>query len=253
MQRIKILLAFTFSLNALSSLSQEADSTKPLSHFSGSITLTNNGISLIPTFSLNDPAILFNLSIGKGRFSFEPDMRFSLEGKPWSFLFWSRYRIKANKFLLTLGAHPAVNFRTQNSHTDSSEMIVARRFLAGELAPNYSISKNISVGIYYLYSRGFDTGTPENTHFVTVNAGFRNIRLGNQLVAQVIPQFYYLKQDALDGFYFTSTFALAKKNFPLFIQSIINKEIESKITGTRSFVWNVSLIYSFNKMYAQQK
>jgi len=139
-------------------------------------------------------------------------MRFSLEGKPWSFLFWSRYRIKANKFLLTLGAHPAVNFRTQISHTDSSEMIVARRFLAGELAPNYSISKNISVGIYYLCSRGFDTGTPENTHFVTLNAGFRNIRLGNQLVAQVIPQFYYLKQDALDGFYFTSTFALAKKN-----------------------------------------
>jgi len=180
-------------------------------------------------------------------------MRFTLEGKPWSFLFWSRYRIKADRFLVTLGIHPALNFRTQISHTDSSEMIVTRRFLAGELAPNYSISNNVRVGIYYLYSRGFDTGTPDNTHFVTINAGFRNIRLGNQLLAQVIPQFYYLKQDALDGFYFTSTFSLAKKNFPLFSQSIINKEIESEITGTRSFVWNVSLIYSFNKRYVQQK
>jgi hypothetical protein len=231
------------------SFSQKTDSTKNISHFSGSITATNNGISLIPTFSLNDPAILFNLSIGKGRLSFEPDIRFALEGKPWSFLFWWRYRVRSDKFLLTLGAHPAMNFRTQISPIDGSEIIVTRRFLAGELAPNYLVSKNTSVGFYYLYSRCFDKGAAKNTHFITVNSNFRNIKLGNQFFAQLIPQFYYLRQDGVDGIYFTSTFALAKKNFPFSVQSIINKEIESEIAGSRNFVWNVSLIYSFSKYY----
>lgn len=253
MRKIILLFIVYFSTITQNSFSQKIDSTKTISHFSGTIAATNNGISLIPTFSLNDPAVLFNLSIGGDKLSFEPDIRFAMEGKPWSFLFWWRYRIRSEKFQMTIGAHPAINFRTQISPTDGSETIVARRFVAGELAPNYLVSKNISVGIYYLASRGFDKNTPKHTHFVTINSNIRNIELGNQLLAQVIPQVYYLSQDAVDGIYFTSTFNLAKRNFPLSLQSIINKEIESEIVGTRSFVWNVSLIYSFNKKYVQQK
>lgn len=249
----KIIVFIVLVLLAHASFSQNADSTKPISHFSGTIAATNNGISLIPTFSLNDPAVLFNLSIGGDKLSFEPDIRFAMEGKPWSFLFWWRYRIRSDKFQMAIGLHPAINFRTQVSPTDGSEMIVARRFVAGELAPNYLVSKNVSVGMYYLASRGFDKGTPKHAHFITINSNIRNIELGNQLLAQIIPQVYYLKQDAVDGIYFTSTFNLAKRNFPFSLQSIINKEIESEIAGTKSFVWNVSLIYSFNKKYVQQK
>jgi len=36
---------------------------------------------------------------------------------------------------------------------------------------------------------------------------------------------------------------VAKKNFPLSISAIINKTINSDITGSKNFVWNVSLIY----------
>ncbi len=246
------LLLAVFLMLAHFSFSQKTDSTKNITHFSGTIAATTNGISLIPTFSLNRPAVLFNFSFSKGRFSFEPDMRFSLSGKPWSFLFWWRYRVRSDKFLFTLGAHPALNFRTQYFPTDGSEMIVTRRFLAGEIAPNYFVSKNTSVGIYYLVSRGFDRGAPRSGHFITLNSNFRNIKLGTRFFAQFVPQLYYLKLDTVDGVYFTSTFTLAKKNFPFSIQSIINKEIESEIIGTKSFVWNVSLIYSFSKQYVRQ-
>lgn len=251
MLKIKALLVLVLFGHV--SFSQNAGESNPVKHFSGTIAATNNGISLIPTFSLNDPAVLFNLSIGGDKVTFEPDMRFALEGKPWSFLFWWRYRIRNEKFTMTFGAHPAVNFRTFVSPTDGSETLVARRFLAAELAPNYSVSKDISVGIYYLASRGFDKGTPKYTQFLTLNANFRNIKFGDKFHAQVIPQFYYLKQDAVDGVYFTSTFNLVKNNFPLSLQSIINKEIESEIIGTKSFVWNISLVYSFNKKYVRQK
>ena len=84
-----------------------------LDDFRGLASITHNGISLVPSFSLGDPALLFDLKFTKGRVSFEPDMRFALEGKPWSMLFWFRYKaIQNKKFSLRVGAHPALNFRT---------------------------------------------------------------------------------------------------------------------------------------------
>ena len=67
------------------------------------------------------------------------------------------------------------------------------------------------------------------------------------------PQFYYLKQDTRDGFYFTTALTLAKRDFPVYISSIINKTIETDIIGSKNFVWNISLTYSFNKMYVKNR
>jgi len=69
------------------SFSQHKDSTKSISHFSGSVSVTNNGISIIPAFSLNKPAVVFNLSAGKGRLSFEPFLGFFSRGNPGIFYF----------------------------------------------------------------------------------------------------------------------------------------------------------------------
>jgi hypothetical protein len=249
------LLFFLCLLFAGNTIAQNADSSKPASHFSGSISITHNGISLVPTFSLGKPAAIFLLSTGKGRFSFEPDIRIALAGKPWSMLFWGRYKlVQKEKFKFSAGIHPALNFRTMQLpvNGDTTDVLVARRFLAAELAPNYFVSKDISIGFYYLLARGFDIATPRYAQFITLNASFRNIRLGEKLVGQVIPQIYYLKQDQVDGLYFTSTFNLARRNFPVSVQSIINKEIESEITGTKSFVWNFSIVYSFSKKYVRK-
>ena len=248
------ILVVVLLLFAHFSFSQKSDTAKKITHFSGSVSVTNNGLSLVPTFSLGEPAALVNLSIGGKKFSFEPDMRFALEGKPWSFRFWARYKLlKTEKFAITLGSHPALNFKTITSAVDARETIVVRRFLAGELSPNYFFTKNISIGVYYVYAYGFDQGTPKNNHFVTLNSNFSNIKLPFNFLINVIPQFYYLKQDQRDGYYFTSEFHLAKKNFPLSLSSIINTPIESNIIGGQDFVWNIILIYSFNKKQFVEK
>ncbi len=193
--------------------------------------------------------------MGKSRLSFEPDFRFSLSGKPWGFLFWGRYKlVTTKKFRMNTGVHLGLNFRTSflPLNGDSVEATVERRYLAGELSPNYFLSKNISVGMYYLYSHGLDAGTIGNTHFITLNTNFSNIKIINQFFININPQLYYLKLDAQDGIYFSSAFTLAKKNFPFTIQSTINKIIDSRITGSKIFLWNVSLVYSFSKNYLQQ-
>jgi len=253
MMQKNIVLVFVFLLFAYSSFSQQTDSIKRSLQVIGAVTVTNKGISFVPAFSLGKPAAIFNLSMGKRKLFFEPELRFSLKGKPWSFLFWGRYKaIATKKFAFTLGSHLGLNYRNDSLSVNgisSTTGLVVRRYLAGELAPNFFLSKNISVGAYYMFSRGIDKGTNKNTHFVTVNSNISNIKLGNQFYARIAPQLYYLAIDARDGLFITSSFNLAKKNFPLSFQSIINKSLETDIAGSEKFLWNVSLIYSFNKNY----
>ena len=250
MQKKVLIVLFFLSGSACNLFSQQVDSLKSTRHFSGSATLTSNGISLVPTFSLSKAAAIFNMSVGN-RLSFEPEFAFSLEGKPWYFLFWSRYKlVTTDKFRISAGTHLGLNFKDalMAVHGDSTEVKVVDRYLAAELAPSYLITKNISAGIYYLHTRGLDQGANQRLNFITVNANFSNIKLMDKFSMRVTPQFYYLRVDEGDGFYFTSAFTLVMLEFPLSVSSIINKVIRTDIPG-KDFVWNVSVTYSFAKKY----
>ena len=52
MKNNKLLLFFILVNLSQSCFSQTNDSTKSISHFSGAVSVTNNGISFVPTFSL---------------------------------------------------------------------------------------------------------------------------------------------------------------------------------------------------------
>lgn len=236
--------------------SQKADSTKVQGHFVGTVTVTNKGISIVPNLTLGKPAVIFDLSMGKRKFSFEPSFRFALEGKPWSFLFWWRYKlINTGKFYFNLGAHPALSFKTYSFLVDEvpEEHMVVRRYLAGELAPGYFLNKNIIIGIYCLYSRGIEKELTRNTNLISLRGSFSNIRLSDQFYLLFNPQVYYLNMDDIDGFYFNSALTLTKRNFPLSISAMINEPIKTDISAGNGFLWNVSLIYSFNKEYIEKQ
>jgi hypothetical protein len=187
------------------------------------------------------------MSAGKKRLSFEPDLRFSLDVKRGGVALWWRYKFLTNgKFRLNAGAHPAMNFMVaaDSAKESSKSVLMTQYFLAGELVPCYMLSKNVSVGMYYLYGHGLQQNGPRNVHFVTVNSNFSNIKISGQLFLQWIPQFYYLNIDKKDGVYFTSTTTLLKRDFPLSLQSTINTTIKTHIPG-ENFVWNVTLFYAF--------
>jgi hypothetical protein len=218
-----------------------------LDDFRGTASVTHNGISLVPSFSLGDPAAIIDLKFTKGRVSFEPDMRFALEGKPWSFLFWFRYKaIEKERFSLRIGAHPALNFRTVSIIRDgqTEDLLESRRYLAAEIAPNYKLSEKVSMGMYYLRGQGFDEGV-KTTNFIVLNASFTNLFISDKLYFNISPQAYYLTTDDDVGYYLVSFITFAKKDFPLSISAILNKAIDTEIVPEDDFTWNVSLVYSF--------
>jgi hypothetical protein len=249
-----LVLSVLLTLHSVS-FSQQSDTTNPASHFGGIITLTSKGISMVPNLSLGKPAVMFDMSMGKGKLSFEPQLRFALEGKPWSFIFWWRYKlINTDKFQLNIGAHPALSFKTYSFLVDevTKEHMVVRRYLAGELAPTYFLKKNISIGLYYLYSYGVEEELTRNTNMVSIRGSFSNIRLTDKFYMKLYSQVYYLNMDNIDGTYFNATLTLARRDFPLSVSSLINQPFRTNIAAGNEFLWNVSLLYSFGNEYLEK-
>jgi len=237
---------------------QEPGSLKPVYHFSGNVSITNNGFSLIPTFSLGKPATMAVLSLGGERFSLDPQFRFDLEGlKPWSFVFMWRYKvILTDKFLLRAGLHlPAISFREQTIQIDGETMerSIPSRFLTPELTSTYMLSSKIGVGLYYLFGVGLEEqNQTRQTHFISMRAYFNKIAIGKQLYFNWSPQLYYLNMDGAGGYYAAQSLELGHRKVPVSLSSMLNVKLKSDIE-TKDFDWNISLVYSFRSEFTKKK
>jgi len=233
----------------LEAFSQKKDSTF---FFHADLSVTNNGFSIVPAFTLGEPAAFLDMRMGNKRMSFEPQFRYALEGRPWSLIFIYRYKaIIKPKFQLTFGGHlPGLNFITLPVMVNGIQenLSVVRRFLAAEIIPTYKIKNNISVGLYYLRGHGFQNHGVQNTNFLALQGNFTKIKMVGKTYFSFNPQVFYLKVDADDGFYLNATTTIGVRDFPITISSIVNKAIETEIP-TKDFDWNISLIYTFDRNY----
>lgn len=246
---IAILVVVSFAAPA-----QTIDSTQTPRFFRGQITATNNGVSLIPSFSLGRPAVLFDLNVGKGRLSFDPMLRFGMDGKPWTFVFWWRYKlIQQKKFTLALGAHPSVVFRDVSvlNNGIQKEYLTAQRYFAWEVSPTYVVNKTVNFSLYYLGSRGLTKDIVQNTTFFAVRSGI-TLPLSSKFTLGLIPQAYYLKMDSRDGTYINATVNLFKNRFPISFNTVVSKALQTEIAG-KNFLWSVGLVYNINKTYLKTK
>jgi hypothetical protein len=215
-------------------------------------SITNNGFSFIPTFSLGKPAIITNLSLSTKRFSVDPELRYSAEGKPWAFVVMWRYKVFIdNKLQVSFGAHlPALAFKNVTNIINNipQDDIIVQRYLPIESIFNYSISKNNSINILSLRAFGMDINTAKTTDFISITDTFSNIGLSNNISLRISPQVFYLRTGANEGFYFAAGLTVSKKEFPFSISSMINKAVETNIAA-KTIDWNVSLNYTIDKKY----
>jgi hypothetical protein len=247
----RVLLFISLTLLLLTQVQAQEAGSKQIG---GVITATNNGVSIIPSFTLGRPALLFDLSLSGERFSFDPMLRFGMDGKPWSFVFWGRYKaIKDKRFTLSLGAHPAFIFAERIVKVNGQEktMFVSQRFLAMEVAPMYKFSNRLSMGIYYLQGHGLNPIPPENSNFLALNTVVSNIPLGGEFSLRVNPQLFFLRVDDTSGTYITSNFSVSKPGFPIGFQALVNQKIKSTIPGD-DFIWNVGIQYLFSNTFQKK-
>lgn len=241
------LITLTYTIQA-----QSGDSTRQASFLTGVITATNNGVSLIPSFTLGKPALLFDLSMGRGRWSFDPMLRFGMNGKPWAFIFWGRYKVvNQPKFKMSVGAHPSFVFRdveVSGVTGIETQYLNAQRYFAWEATPVYYPHPRVGLGFNYLGSVGLTRDIIQNTTFLALRVIMPHIALSSKTYLSFVPQAFYLKMEDLDGTYGSATIGLAQSPWPFSISTILSKKINSRIAG-KDFIWNIQFNYHLNNRY----
>lgn len=257
MSMLKTIFAVVFGLLVASvANAQQPDSTQASSTFSGFVGVTNNGFSIIPTFSLNSPAVIFNASWRKNKCSFDPDFRLVPDASKGSLLFWFRYRlVEQKKFSLRVGAHPAFTLVrrniTQNGNT--SEITEMLRFAAFEVVPSYQLAPNVGIGAMYLEGHGLQAHGPQLTRVLFLNASLTQLKLTRYLRLGLFPSVFFLHTDGYKGDYLTVTGVLAHQKLPFTLQSTINQTFRSNVPGNQDFMWNVMVAYNFNRVFRPSK
>ena len=257
--KINVLSLF-FYLLVIASANAQTDSTAAKDtqrdstfYYRADLTITNNGFAIIPAFALGAPAFYVDMRMGNKRLSFEPLFRFSLEGRPWSFVFIYRYKlIDQSRFKLSMGSHlPGLNFVTRSVAIDGivEDLSVTRRFLALEVIPSYKITEHFTLGIYYLRGRGFQQHGPQNSNYLTFQTHFTNLKLGRRGYLNISPQVFYLKVDQNDGVFFNATGSLGIKDFPISISGLFNKVLVANLQAN-AVDWNVGLVYTLDRKFS---
>lgn len=253
---MRFILSFLIFCFSFALLGQEKDSTiAKVSRFGGAVTIQSKGISTIPNLTLGKPAMVFDMSVGR-RLTFEPQFRFSLEGKPWAMVFWFRYKIvNGDKFTMDARANTSLSFKSYNDIYlgQPQELIRATRYIAAALSPNYQFNKYLGTGMYLFYTKGIEKYITQNTYMVSLRPGISNIPITRNIKGRIGPEVYYLKMDDKDGYYVNATFLITKKDFPFSVSGLINKALKSNIQSDYNLLWNIGFIYSFNKSYVEKR
>ncbi|MEN9612578.1 MAG: hypothetical protein RLZZ628_3392 [Bacteroidota bacterium] len=235
---------------------QTPDSTQCKTLFTGSFSVTNNGFSIIPTFSLNSPTLISTMSWRTGQLSISPDIRLTPDAKKGGILLWLRYQlIEQKKWSLRVGIHPALAFLEKEivENNVSSTITQSMRYGAFEIAPVYQITPNLNVGVYYLEGHAFQNTGPQVTRFLNFNGMVSNIKISDKIRFHLLPAIYYLYSDGYQGIYYTATGILTHSKSPFSISSSINQTIKTEIVGGKDFMWNVALNYNIRRTFKSIK
>jgi hypothetical protein len=250
---IKTLILFLYlGLSHILSAQENDSASAKIYNFGGAVTIQSKGISTIPNLTLGKPAAVFDMKVGR-KLTFEPQLRFALEGKPWAMVFWWKYNAQiSNKLRLVFTTNYSLSYKAMTYYTStgtSQEIIRTTRYLAGGFEPNYQINKYLGIGVYLFYTYGIEKFITRNTYMVSFRPGISNIPVAKNTTARITPEVYYLKMDDNEGVFLNARLSISNRNFPVSLSALINKPLESNIPSEYDFLWHVALSYSFGGNY----
>lgn len=230
---IRILSLCLFLIHSIQCISQETKKPKDPITAHGNLNITDNGLSLFPNLSLGKPATIINLAVGNSKLAFEPELRWGLNGKPWSYIFWFRYRFNTPKFQLRVGAHPAYILNEQQVQISNGPetRFIATRYFAAEVSPMLKISPKVQVAVHLLRGVASDDYGVPFSNFISLQPRFMQLGLGKNFYFDFFPQVFFLQLDNVSGTYFSETLTFNKRDFPIYLSHTMTYAIKSNISG----------------------
>lgn len=169
---------------------------------------STGGFSFIPAFTSNSPHLIINAGTNESkRLSFHVLSTVRLSNlTPRGVVLISRYKLIDKKLKVNVGVHlPAIQINND---------YLVDTFFAQELITGYELSKNVSVGAFYLHGKGKNNDFKAN--FLSFNT---NIIQGN---FSFLSQLYGLDMDKTYGVSETITYKINKN---IDVKGFANKTI----------------------------
>jgi hypothetical protein len=238
-----IICLILFFIFTVSFSKEKADSLKTKLKAGATISLNSNGISVIPAFSLGKPAVMAEINLVKGRFSYDPILAYDLNLKPWVIDNWMRYKIIV-KPSFELWAGMVVS--SYNSEYQSSDELIwhSQRYFGYEMTTLYKFTQNSSLKFVYLNDRGQDEGTTKG-HFVNLEGAKSEIYIGENVFLNVNFQLFYIDYEGKnDGLFIAPKISSMVRDIPFFIYFQAVQPLHSNMSTSPGFRWNLGLAYS---------
>ena len=240
---MKILFQFLMIFIFTASYSiEKSDSSRTKLKAGAIFSLNSNGISSIPAFTLDKPAIIAAVYLAKNRFSYEPTLAFGLDLRPWTIDNWIRYKLLDRPhFEFRAGLN--ISAFSSIYKLEDDEILQSQRYLTPEIAFIYKISPGNSLTLNYLSDNGLDKGTIDG-HYLNLQVDKSGIHAGKNVLIAVALQLFYVDYNGNnDGLYVSPRISSSLKNSPftVFFQGI--QPITSNISPYPEFKWNVGLSY----------
>jgi len=221
----------------------QSDSTKNKLKAAAVVSLNTDGIAPVPSFSLDKPAIIANLALTKGRFSYEPGLAYSLELKPWYIDNWLNYRfVNKQKFTFTVGFN-ASSFFAGDTLKNNKSVLRVERYFALAFTAWFKLSENSGLTASYWSDNGQDGGL--KGHFASLIAERTHILTGNKTFFNASLQVFYINYEGKnDGLFITPRASFNIVNSPLSVFILGTQALQSNIDPYPEFKWNLGIAYA---------
>jgi hypothetical protein len=233
-----LFLILTTSVSA-----EKPDSLKNKLNAGVTFSLNSNGIASIPAFSLDKPAMMASVFLVKGRFSYEPNLAYGLDGKPWFIDNWFHYKIvMMPKYDFRVGFN--LSTFAQKYQLPEGSIMEAQRYFAFEMTQTYKFSSKSFLSLAYWNDRGQEKGTLKG-HFLSLTGERSELPVGKNVLLAVNVMLFYINYDGNnDGLFVSPKISLSVRNIPASVFLQATQAIQSNIDPFPGFRWNVGISYS---------
>jgi len=220
----------------------QTDSSKTKLKAGAIISLNSNGIASVPAFSLDKPAIMASMTLVKNRFSYEPQLAYGLDLRPWVIDNWLRYKI-INR--------PSFEFRTgldisaffSDYELPDGTILQSQRYFAFEVAGVYKFSPKSYLSVAYWSDNGQDRETLKG-HFIDLIAERSEICIGKHLFMAMNIQLFYIDYNGdNDGLFLSPKISWGARKIPFSILLQATQALITNISPFPEFRWNLGLAY----------
>jgi len=242
--RVIAFFLFTFFI-VISVSASDSDSTKHPVQISGMVSLNSNGVAQVPAFAAGKPVVMLNLSVRKGRFSYDPNIAYGLNFKPWIFDNWFHYRLVDKlKFELRTGCNVSMFF-SEFKNADTTGIWYGQRYFTPELAGTFKFDKNRSLAVMLWYDIGVEPNTISGLFYNLMYDRY-GIPAGRHITLGVNVMLFYIDYTGNnDGFFISPKFSATSTKLPLslFFQAI--QPFTSNMNPYPNFQYNFGIGFIF--------